>query len=72
VLPIRKDTMLYGSNDGGKTVLKAANNKDLRKKVKLACQRLNLKKHYVSAATPLYGPGMYMTLSMMTIMRMHP
>jgi len=45
VLPIQKDTIVYGSCDAGKTV--HASSRRLNRKMEEAAQALNLKKHMV-------------------------
>jgi len=58
-LPISKDTLEYGSADGGLTVLKSS--KDLNRKMKLAATKMKLKGHVVGTNSPtkIYGPGTF-------------
>jgi hypothetical protein len=57
LLPISKETLVYGSNDGGVTVIKS--NRDLAEKMKLAAKVINLKGHKVGTQKKqtIYGPG---------------
>lgn len=57
MLPIGKDTLVYGSNDGGVTVVKK--NKEMAKKMRLAAERINLNKHSVGNVIrkKIFGPG---------------
>jgi hypothetical protein len=56
-LPISKDTLEYGSADGGLTVLKKS--KDLNRQMKLAATKMKLKGHIVGTNSPtkIYGPA---------------
>lgn len=53
-LPITKDTLRYGSHDGGFNV--CASDPELNQRMEEAARRINLKKHIV-AATEIWGPG---------------
>jgi hypothetical protein len=57
ILPIGKDTLVYGSNDGGITVIKK--NKEISKKMRLAAKKINLNKHSVGNVIrkKIFGPG---------------
>lgn len=57
VLPVSKDTLRYGSADGGKTVHK--DNSVLNRKMQEAATKMNLKGHLTGIRTPtlIYGPG---------------
>ena len=57
VLPIGKDTIKYGSSDGGVTVHNDIS--VLKYKMKLIAKYLKLKKHKVGILSPksIYGPG---------------
>lgn len=57
VLPISKETLLYGSDDGGATV--HADNEELNNLLRAAAKRLNLKGHTVGLKDKktIFGPG---------------
>eukprot|EP01129_Flabellula_baltica_P014521 TRINITY_DN696_c0_g1_i1.p1 TRINITY_DN696_c0_g1~~TRINITY_DN696_c0_g1_i1.p1 ORF type:complete len:700 (+),score=142.97 TRINITY_DN696_c0_g1_i1:98-2197(+) len=56
-LPISKNTLKYGSDDGGLTIHNE--NETLRNLIETLGKKLNLKKHTVGAKTPtdIYGPA---------------
>ena len=54
MLPINKDTLVYGSDNGGTTVHN--DSEEMYKLIKQACKQLNLKKHMLGSQK-LYGPG---------------
>ena len=56
MLPINKDTLCYGSSDGGQTIHN--DNKKLYLKMQKAAKRLNLKGHWLlDSGIKFYGPG---------------
>jgi len=65
ILPIDKTTIVYGSNDGGKTV--HTDIPEVNEVVKEMASRLRLKEHKVGkdpqTAKMLYTPGCYSSLS---------
>lgn len=53
-LPITKDTLRYGSHDGGYNV--RASDPELNRKMEEAARRIGLKRHIVGT-TEIWGPG---------------
>ena len=55
LLPLSNDSLIYGSNDGGKTVV--ASDPKFNALIEQAGKQINLKLHEVGQGVAVYGPG---------------